>query len=173
MKISLIAAISKNKVIGRDGKLPWYLPEDLKRFKELTSSHVIIMGRKTFESIGRPLPNRTNIVITRDESFAPEGVIVAHSIDEALKVGKEKEIFIFHERLRNGKEDFKPEIFIIGGGQIYAQSMQFADRLYLTVVEEEIEGDTYFPDYSEFKKVIFEQAGVSDNLKYRYLDLEK
>lgn len=159
MGISIIAAVSKNNVIGRDGKLPWHISEDLKRFKRLTSGHVIIMGRKTFESIGRPLPNRTNIIITRDKNFTPEEVVVTHSVEEALDMGREKE-----ER---------GEVFIIGGGQIYTQSMRYADKLYLTVVEEEIEGDTYFPDYSEFKKVIFEQSGEENGLKYRFIDLEK
>lgn len=157
--ISIIAAVSKNNVIGRDGKLPWHISEDLKRFKRLTSGHVIIMGRKTFESIGRPLPNRTNIIITRDKNFTPEEVVVTHSVEEALDIGREKE-----ER---------GEVFIIGGGQIYTQSMRYADKLYLTVVEEEIEGDTYFPDYSEFKKVSFERAGEENGLKYKFIDLEK
>lgn len=159
MKISLIAAISTNKVIGRDNKIPWHISEDFKRFKALTMGHPIIMGRKTFESIGKPLPGRTSIVITRDESFSPEGVEVVYSIGEALKIAKKKE----------GSE----EIFIIGGGQIYSQSMNLADKLYLTVVEQEIEGDTYFPDYSEFKRVTFKQEGESKGLKYKFLDLEK
>lgn len=159
MKISLIAAISTNRVIGRDNKIPWYISEDFKRFKAITLGHPIIMGRKTFESIGKPLPGRTNIVITRDESFSSEGVVVAHSINEAIEIAKIKE----------GSE----EIFIIGGGQIYSQSMNLADKLYLTVVNQEVEGDVYFPEYSEFKKVTFEQEGEENGLRYKFIDLEK
>lgn len=159
MKISFIAAISINRVIGRDNKIPWHLSEDLKRFKNLTLGHPVIMGRKTFESIGRPLPKRINIVITRDESYSPEGVEVTHSIEEAIELAKQKE----------GSE----EIFIIGGGQIYSQSMHLADKLYLTIVDQEVEGDVFFPDYSEFKKVTFEQEGEENNLRYKFIDLEK
>lgn len=158
-KISLIAAISTNNVIGRDNKIPWHISEDFKRFKSLTMGHPIIMGRKTFESIGKPLPGRTNIVITRDENYSPEGAEVVHSIDEAVELAKTKE----------GSD----EIFIIGGGQIYSQSMDLADKLYLTIVEQEVEGDIFFPDYSDFNKVTFEQEGESEGLKYKFIDLEK
>lgn len=158
-EVSLIAAISQNNVIGKDGELPWHISEDLKRFKKLTTGHVVIMGRKTFESVGRPLPNRTNILVTRDPDFVIGGCLIAHSLEEALDIGREKE--------ENG------EIFIIGGGQIYSQSMQLADKLYLTIVEQKVEGDVFFPDYSEFKKVVFEQEGQENGLKYKFIDLEK
>lgn len=157
--ISLIVAISKNRVIGRDNKIPWHISADLKRFRALTIGHPIIMGRKTFESIGKPLPKRTNIIVTRDVDYAAEGVEVTHSIDEAIKQAQGKE----------GSE----EVFIIGGGQIYNQSMNLADRLYLTVVDEEVEGDVFFPDYSEFKKIVSKEDNQSGDLKYSFLTLEK
>jgi dihydrofolate reductase len=137
--ISIIAAVSKNGVIGVDNKLPWDLPEDLKRFKELTTGNVVIMGRKTYESIGKPLPNRINIVVTRDKDFFVSGVLTANSLDSALlKAGGNK------------------DIFIIGGGEIYKQSMGFADKLYITEVDMEVEGDTTFPTISDQWSVIEE-----------------
>ena len=129
--ISIIAAVSNNGVIGVDNKLPWNLPEDLKKFKEITTGNVVIMGRKTYESIGKALPNRINIVVTRDKNFFVPGVLSANSLDSALlKAGGNK------------------DIFIIGGGEIYKQSMGFADKLYITEVDMEVEGDTTFPTIS-------------------------
>lgn len=159
VKISLIAALaSGNRALGKDNKLIYQIPEDLKRFRELTSEHVIIMGRKTFESIGRPLPDRTNIIITRDVSYSQEGVIVVHSLEEALEVAKQKE---------------QEEIFIIGGGQIFEETIHLADKLYLTVVEGNPQADTFFPDYSEFKKVVSEENHESGGFKYKFLELER
>src|SRR5690606_35726496 len=126
--ISLIVAHSQNYVIGNKGSIPWHLSDDLKRFKDITTGHAIIMGRKTYESIGRPLPNRTNIVVTRNTEFKAEGVQVASSLDEAVKLA--------------GND---PEIFIIGGGEIYKQALKKADRVYATIIDTEIEGDTHFP----------------------------
>ena len=131
MPLTIIVAMSENRVIGREGDLPWHLPEDLKRFKRLTSGHHVIMGRKTFETLGRPLPNRTNIVITRRVGFAPDAdVLIAHSLEEALS---------------QAGPDSEP--FILGGGEIYALALPLAERLEITVVHATIEGDTYFPDY--------------------------
>lgn len=127
--ISLIAAIGKNNELGKDNQLLWHLPDDLKRFKELTTGHTIVMGRKTFESIGKPLPNRRNIVITRDTSYKKEGVEVIHSLEEV--------------------ENLPEEIFIIGGGEIYAQALPFADRLYLTQVDTTLDADTFFPPFEK------------------------
>ncbi len=155
-RISAVAAISKNRVLGKDNGLIWAIPEDLKRFKQLTTGHSVIMGRKTYESIGKPLPNRTNIIITRDQKFTAEGCIVVHSIDEALQ-----------------KANSDKEIFVIGGGQIYKEMLPKTDRLYLTVIDQEAEGDTYFPTYDEFTKVIEDTPGSYGNLNYRYLVLEK
>lgn len=156
-KISLIAAIaSGNRALGKDNKLIYQIPEDLKRFRELTGGHAIIMGRKTYESIGRPLPNRTNIVITRDPNFSADGVQVVHSLGEALQLAQ------------------GGEVFIIGGGQIYQEAINLADKLYLTVVEGNPEADTYFPDYSDFKKVVWQSEGQqSEGFKYRFLELER
>lgn len=159
MKISMVAAIaSGNRAIGKNNKLIFHIPEDLKRFKELTSGHVVIMGRKTFESIGRPLPNRINTVITRNPAFYEDNVVVAHSLNEALRLAELKG---------------ESEAFIIGGGQIYEEAIGKADKLYLTVVEGSPDADTYFPDYSDFKKVVFEEEHEENGLKYKFLDLER
>jgi len=157
-KISIICAISENRAIGKDNKLLWHITNDLNRFKELTSGHVVLMGRNTFLSIGRPLPNRTNIIITQDKRYKAAGCIVCHSLEEAIETAKQYE------------ED---EIFIIGGGQIYKQTIGLVDKLYLTVVESEFEADTFFPDYSAFKNVVFEKSEESDGYKYKFLELER
>ena len=158
-KISIISAIAeKERAIGKDNKLLWHLPEDLQRFKKITSGHPIIMGQKTFESLGRPLPNRTNIVLTLDRSYKAPGAVVVYSMDEALEAAKRVE---------------KEEIFFVGGGQIYAQAIKFADKLYLTLVEGDYEADTFFPDYSQFKKVVYEEKRESEGLKYKFLELER
>ena len=130
--ISLIAAVAKNNVIGAKNDLPWYLPEDLKHFKELTTGKTVLMGRKTFESImkrlGKPLPNRINVVITRDTTYrVPDGVCLHHTIDKALA--------------HHSNED----IMVIGGGEIFRQTINRAERLYITQVDQIIEGDVYFP----------------------------
>ena len=131
MRISIIVAAAQNRTIGRDGDLPWKLSSDLKRFKKLTMGHHIIMGRKTFESIGRLLPGRTTVVITRQEAYTvPDGGLVAHSLDEAITLAKDDD-----------------EAFIIGGAQLYDAAFPRADRLYLTTVEAEVEGDTHFPEW--------------------------
>lgn len=158
MKISLIAAISENKVIGRDNDLPWHIPEDLKRFKEITKGHPVIMGRKTYESIGRLLPNRTNIIITRDPEYRVEGALTVSSLDSAIDESKKVD---------------QEEIFIIGGGQIFEQSMDVANTLYLTIVHTNLEGDVRFPDYSEFTKETFRQDSSNQEYSYTFLNLEK
>ena len=131
MIISLIAAVGRNNELGKDNTLLWKLPADMEHFKKITSLHPVIMGRKTFESIGRPLPNRRNIVITRDVKYKKEGVEVAHSLSEALDLFKEE----------------NEEIFIIGGAEIYAQTMPIADKLYITHIEaEDRSADSFFPE---------------------------
>ncbi|MBC7836718.1 dihydrofolate reductase [Acetobacteraceae bacterium] len=162
-RVSAIVSIGKNMVIGRSDRLMWPIPEDLKRFKNLTMGHPVIMGRKTFESIlaslGKPLPGRTNIVITRDENYRPEGAIVTHSIEEAIEKAKEIE---------------KEEIFIGGGAQIYEQSLPYTDRLYLTLIDDEKPGDAYFPPYEHlFTKVIADEEHEHNGLQYRWVDIEK
>ena len=133
--ISIIVAIAQNRAIGKNNKLLWRLSTDLKHFKTLTSGHAIIMGRKTFESIGKPLPNRTNIVITRSDKVSDDAsVLVADSIDKAIELAKQA--------------DGADEIFIVGGGNIYEQALSITDKIYLTEVKVSIEGDTYFPELS-------------------------
>jgi dihydrofolate reductase len=134
MRASIIAAVSTNGVIGRGNGLPWRLSTDLKRLKALTMGHHYIQGRKTYDTVGRPLPGRINIVITRQPDFAPEGIVVVHSLDEALRVAA-------------AAGDDEP--FIAGGAQIFAQALHVADRMYLTRVHTEVEGDTYFPDFDD------------------------
>lgn len=131
MIISAIVAVAKNRVIGKDNDIPWYLPADLKYFKRKTLDHHILMGRKCYESIGRPLPKRVNVVITRNPFFIASNCLVVHSVDEGLKLAQE-----------NGAE----EVFIIGGAQIYELSYPFWDRLYLTEVDIEPEGDVFFQE---------------------------
>ncbi len=128
MTISLVVARSENAVIGKDGRIPWHIPQDFAHFKELTYGHPIIMGRNTFESIGRPLPGRTSIVITRQADYAKEGVTVVHSLKDAIELAK----------------TLDDEIFIIGGSQIYEQSFDFADEIVVSEIPGEYEGDTFF-----------------------------
>lgn len=156
--ISIICAIAKNRAIGKNNQLLWHIPEDFKHFKETTSGHPIMMGQKTFESIGRPLPNRRNIVITNDEKFCAEGCEVVYSIDEAIKKACEVE---------------KDEIFFIGGGMIYQQTIGLADKLYLTVVDKEFEADTFFPEYNKFTKIVSERKSGNEELAYTFLELTK
>ncbi len=157
-RISAIVAIDSRRGIGKDNQLLFKIPEDFKRMKNLTFGHPIIMGRKTFESIGRTLPGRTNIIITRDASYEVPGGIVVGSLEEALREAREKD---------------SREIFIFGGGQVFEEAMPIIDRLYLTVVDGDFGADTFFPDYSSFKKVLYEKHGEFDILKYRFLDLER
>ncbi|MEW5845706.1 MAG: dihydrofolate reductase [Bacteroidota bacterium] len=129
MELSIIVAIAENGVIGGGNELLWHIPEDLKRFKRITSGRSVVMGRKTFESIGKPLPNRRNIVITRNPEFRVEGIEVANSLNAALELTKTED-----------------EVFIIGGGEIYRQALPLATKLYITRVHANYDGDTYFPE---------------------------
>lgn len=168
--VSIIAAIGKNRELGKDNKLLWHIPKDLEHFKKITLGHPIIMGRKTFESIGKPLPQRTNIIVSRSfarSDLAKLNVIIAGSLEEALRQAQDKQ----------GSD----EIFIIGGGQIFEQAIKFADKLYLTLVElasqgealQSFDADTFFPDYSMFRKKVFEEKGEDGGYKYIFLELEK
>ena len=135
MKISLIVAVSRNGAIGLNNQLPWYLPEDLKYFKSVTMGKPLIMGRKTFDSIGRPLPGRANIVLTRDPQWTSDGVEVVQSVEQALVAGE----------IACEAADVD-EIMVIGGEQIYRMTIDLADRIYLTQVDADVEGDAFFPD---------------------------
>ncbi len=161
-RVSMVVAIGKNRVIGKGNTLLWHIPDDLKRFKQLTLGHPVVMGRKTFDSIvamlGKPLPGRTNVVITRDTTWAHEGAVVAHSLEEALAKAKE----------------VGEEVFVIGGAQIYAAALPHTDRLYVTLIADEKEGDAFFPAYETvFTKVLNEESHEHNGLKYIWKDLEK
>ena len=163
-KISIIAAITPERVIGKKGGgLLWHIPEDMRHFKETTTGHTVVMGRKTYETLGKPLPNRTNIIITRDRDYSASGCIVVHSLDEAIEKAA-----LFDDRQTRYNE-----IFVMGGGEIYEQAIGLADKLYLTLVHKNFEGDVFFPDYSEFSKEIFREEGESNGLKFTFLELEK
>lgn len=149
--ISIIVAVAENNVIGKDNSLIWHLPRDLKHFKETTSGHYILMGRKTFESNGKPLPNRTNVIITRDKNYKAEGCIVVYSLEDALKEAKND-----------------PEIFIIGGGVIYEMALPLTDRIYLTKIHHSFEGDTYFPEINMEDWSISEQRNFEPDEKNKY-----
>lgn len=154
--LSIICAIAQNRAIGKNNQLLWHIPEDFERFRKLTSGHVVVMGENTFKSLGSPLPERTNVVVTNHFDFQAEGTIICYSVAEALKKAREAE---------------KEEVFIIGGGQIYRQTIGLADKLYLTVVEGNFDADTFFPDYSEFSSVVYEKQSSDKNYKYKFLEL--
>jgi dihydrofolate reductase len=151
MILSCIAAVADNGVIGRDNNLPWRLSADLQRFKKLTTGHWLIMGRKTFESMGRPLPNRTSVVLTRDRGYQKPGAIVANNLDEAL-------------RLCSGQE----EVFVLGGAEVFREALPLAHKLYLTRVHAEVEGDVRFPalDLEQWNRV--EQVSLPAGEKNEY-----
>ena len=137
--VTLLAAVARNGVIGVDGGLPWHLPDELALFKELTLGHVLVMGRRTYESVGRPLPGRTTVVVTRRPDWEAEGVLRAGSVDEALAIA-------------GGIDE---EVFVVGGAQVYAEALPLADRLALTFVDAEPQGDTVFPevDWAQWREV--------------------
>lgn len=140
--IALIACMDRNRLIGRGNQIPWHLPNDLKFFKQTTMGHTVVMGRKTFESIGKPLPGRHNIVLTRDRNYRAEGVEIVHSLEEVLE-----------------REE---DMFILGGAHIYEQFMPYADKLYITRIDAEFEGDAYFPEIDTSWQLIESQPGITD-----------
>lgn len=159
MIISIVVAIAQNNAIGKNNQLLWHLPKDLKHFKDITSGHTVIMGRKTYESVGKPLPNRRNIIITR-QNIVIDGCEVVNSIEEALK-------------LCTGET----EVFIVGGAEIYKQAMALTDRIYLTIVHQEFDADTYFP---EIKETIWKETERQDHesdekhlFPYSFITLER
>lgn len=142
MRLSLIVAMAKNRTIGLDGAMPWHIPEDLKFFKRVTMGHPVIMGRKTYQSIGAALPGRTNIVVTRNKDFEAADADVVHDLSEALTKAKATEELW---RPDGGRE----EIFVIGGADIYGQALPEAQRIYMTEVHQELPGDAFFPELAE------------------------
>ena len=160
MIISLIAAMGKNRTIGNKGKLPWNLPADMKYFRDKTRGKPVIMGRKTYESIGKPLPDRKNIIITHDNEFKAENCTVVHSADEAIKAAGNVE-----------------EVMVIGGSQIYKEFLPKANKLYLTKIDAEFEGDTYFPKYKieEWKEISYEEheRDAENEYDYGFIVLER
>lgn len=160
-KISIIVAVSKNRAIGKANRLLFDIPDDLKRFKRITRGHAIIMGQRTFESIGKPLPERANIIITDNMNYKASGVIITHSIDEAVAEAGVRE---------------NSEVFICGGGMIYRQFLPIADKLYLTIVDSEAEGDTFFPDWSnDFTKEVSREEHTDEKtgVKYSWITFER
>ena len=151
--LTIIAAIGKNGELGKDNDLIWHLPNDLRRFKKITAGHHVIMGRKTFESLGKPLPNRTNIVISRNKTYTAEGCIVVNSLQEAIDAAQ---------------EDENP--FILGGAQIYKQALEIADVLDLTRVDASLEADAFFPeiDLEKWKEVTREEHQKDEKHQYNY-----
>jgi dihydrofolate reductase len=159
MIISFVVAIAENNAIGKDNGLLWHLPTDLKHFKQITNGHTIIMGRKTFDSMGKPLPNRRNIVITRNADLKIEGAEVTTSVDDALALCKTEE-----------------EVFIIGGAEIYKEALDKTDRIYLTTVHQRFEGDAYFPELDRSKWVETareeHQPDEKNNIAFTFSTLE-
>jgi dihydrofolate reductase len=155
MIISLLVAMDEMQGIGLEGRLPWHLPADLNHFKSLTMGHYLIMGRKTYESIERPLPGRTMIVVTHNPDFKPEGCLVSHSLESAINLVEGR-----------GEE----EVFIIGGGEIFAQALPIADRIYITLVHTRLPADIYFPAYTQhdWKEVSSESHSADRNNPYPY-----
>lgn len=152
--LSVIVAVANNQVIGVNNTLPWHLPEDLKRFKALTMGHHIIMGRKTYESLGRLLPGRTTVIVTRNPDYKVEGALVANSVEAAIALCKDDD-----------------EPFLIGGAQLYETGLALADKLYITQVDTDVAGDAFFPEFDDSAwELIDEQAHISSNgLAYRDL----
>lgn len=155
MKLILIAALNKNRVIGKNGKIPWRIPEDLQRFKQLTTHHTVLMGRKTFESIGTPLLNRKNVVVSK-QKIASENVEIYSSLDRALSHLHTEE-----------------KIFIIGGGEIFQQTIELADELMLTIVDNDESGDTFFPEYEHLIGKKFVIASEDYHTGMKFLTLRK
>ena len=160
MTVALVCAVAENGVIGRANRLPWRLPADLKRFKALTMGHPVIMGRRTYESIGKPLPGRTNIVVTRQSGYRAEGCLVAGSLEQALALCRRDET-----------------AFVIGGAMLYAEALPAATRIYLTEIRQAVEGDTLFPEFdrTRWRETIREDhpAEAGSPLPYSFVTLER
>lgn len=152
--ISLIVAMDQNRVIGKDNKLPWHLPADLQYFKKVTMGHPIVMGRKTFESIGRVLPGRENVIVTRKQDFKAEGCVVLHDITQ----------------IKTFADNSDEEVFVIGGAEIFKEILPVTDRLYITEIHETFEGDTFFPviDENEWDKISSNPGSIDEKNRYAH-----
>ena len=164
MRLSILAAMAKNRVIGRNNTLPWHLPADLKHFKSLTMGHPIIMGRKTYESIGKPLPDRTNIIVTNQTNFHAPGTMLVNSVEEALRISKDA-------------SPANDESFIIGGAELYRQTLRFCHRMYITEIQSDFEGDTFFPafNHEEWRETAREkhQGNGKTDLAYHFVIFDR
>ena len=160
MKISIIVALSENNVVGINNQLPWHLSADLKRVKSLTMGHHLIMGRKTHESIGKPLPGRTNVIITRNRNYRSEGCTVVSGLKEALEISKSDS-----------------EVFIFGGGEIFLEALPLVNKIYMTRIHHHMDGDTHFPELnaSEWKEISRQdfEADEKNNFNFSFIELEK
>ena len=159
-QLSIIVAVANNSVIGLNNTLPWHLPEDLKRFKKLTMDHHIIMGRKTYESLGRLLPGRTTVIVTRNHQYNVEGAIIVHSLEEALQICQKQK---------------DKEVFLIGGAELYEIGLSYANRIYLTEVHADFAGDAFFPkvDFASWSEISREQYGTENGLRFSYIVYER
>jgi dihydrofolate reductase len=157
-RLSLIVAMARNHTIGINNTLPWHLPEDLKHFKALTLGHHIIMGRKTYESIGRPLPGRTTIIVTRDPAYRQEGCLIAHSVEDAMRLSAQDD-----------------EAFIVGGANLYRQTLALADRLYITEIQADYQGDAHFPalDGTQWQETTRQRHLSQTGLTYDFVSYDK
>lgn len=157
-KLSIIVAIAHHHVIGINNTLPWHLPDDLKRFRALTTGHHIIMGRKTYESLGRLLPGRTTVIVTRNKNYQLKDALVAHSLEQAINLCAED-----------------TEIFLIGGAELYQSALKLADKLYITQLDLEIAGDAFFPDWdiTEWREITLESHISEKGIKFSYITYER
>lgn len=164
LRLSILVAMARNRVIGQDNRLPWHLSADLKHFKSLTTGHIIIMGRKTYESIGRPLPGRTNIVITRQKNFKAIGATIVHSVENALQACKQV-------------STLNQEHFIIGGAEIFQQTLKICQRMYITEIQRDFEGDTFFPEFdpNDWKETQRDKhySDQDNNIEYHFIVLDR
>ena len=158
MALSLIVALANNRVIGVNNTLPWHLPEDLKRFRALTTGHHIIMGRKTYESLGRLLPNRTTVIVTRNPNFQVQGALIAHSLEQALALCQDDD-----------------EAFLIGGAELYQAGLNLAQKMYVTSIDLEVAGDAYFPewDVNQWQETASEAHTSAQGLPFSYLTYQR
>lgn len=157
-KLSTIVAIANNRVIGINNTLPWHLPEDLKRFRALTMGHHIIMGRKTYDSLGRLLPGRTTVIVTRNQDYKVEGALVAHSLQAAIALCKDDD-----------------EAFLIGGAELYQDGLRHSDKLYITEIDLDVTGDAHFPDFdsSQWQEIVREAHVSEQGLKFNYVTYQR